>query len=278
MAKHKLVVEGTSITINKEGFISLTDIAKRSSDREPNQVIRSWLRNQGTINYLEAWETVHNVNFKHGQMDMFRKQASNNRAKISAQLYIEETQAKGLTSKSGRYGGTFAHSDIALNFCYWLSPEFQVYFLKEFQRLKSEEARMLGLEFDLRREISKANYPFQTEAIDTYIVSPKMNKLDKKNIYSSEADLLNKVLFGCTAKEWKKQNISKKGNIRDHATIEELMILANLEFLNGKLIQWDCDQELRAKMLADTVKEQLTLYKKSKAVKRIKEKEQRRLD
>jgi hypothetical protein len=141
-----------------------------------------------------------------------------------------------MVSTSGRYGGTYAHSDIALDFCRWIDPRFAVWVNKEFQRLKNEEAKRLGLEFDLRRELTKANYPLHTDAIKKYLVTPKADSKKKRLVYANEADLLNVVLFGCTAKDWKTNNPAKKGNIRDHATIEELMILANIEFLNGKLI------------------------------------------
>lgn len=270
MAKNKIKVEGISITIDANGFVSITDIAKKSANTRPREVIRNWLRNLSTINYLEEWEKAHNPNFKGVQFDPFRKNAGKNNFIISPKLYIEQIEPVGIISKSGRYGGTYVHSDIALNFCYWLSPKFQVYFLKEFQRLKNDEATRLGLQFDLRRELSKANYPFHTDAIKKYLVSPNTQKAAL--IYASEADLLNTVLFGCTAKQWKAHNPNKPGNIRDYATIEELMIMANIEFLNGKLIAWDCDQEQRAELLNETVKEQMKIYKKSSAVKRIKAK------
>ena len=203
MAKKKITVDGTTIRINKDSYVSLTDIAKRSTDREPAQVIRGWLRNTNTINFLATWEEVHNSDFKPVQMDRFRKQASDNRKKISAQSFIEQTEAIGLTSKSGRYGGTFAHSDIALNFCYWLSPEFQVYFLKEFQRLKEDEAKRLNIEWNIRRELTKAHYPMLKEAV-LNALPPEENKA---GFYlADEADLINQIVFGMTAKQWKAKN------------------------------------------------------------------------
>jgi hypothetical protein len=192
---------------------------------------------------------------------------------LSVKEWIAKTNANGMKASAGRYDGTYAHKDIAFQFATWFSSTFYLYLIKEFQRLKDDEAKRLGLQFDhLRRELTKANYPLQTDAIKKYLVAPKSDNKTKQLIYANEADLLNVVLFGCTAKDWKNNNPTKKGNIRDYATIEELMILANIEFLNGKLIAWDCDQEQRTELLKETVKEQMKLYKQSKAVKRIKDK------
>ena len=180
MAKQKLTVDGLTIAIDKQGYISITDIAKRSTNYKPAESIRNWIRNNDTINFLEIWETLHNENFKVGAMTEFRKSAANRTLRIGAQTLVEKTNAIGLVSKSGRYGGTYAHSDIALNFCYWLSPQFQVYFLKEFQRLKNDEAVRLGLQFDLRRELTKTNYSLQTDAIKQRLI-PKRATLKAKS-------------------------------------------------------------------------------------------------
>lgn len=269
MAKQKITVDGIDIRINDLDFISITDIAKRSSANKPAVTIQSWLRNQRTITFLATWEQVHNPNFKVSQMTDFREQAADNRSAITPKKYIEQTGAIGITAKSGRYGGTYTHSDIALNFCYWLSPEFQVYLAKEFQRLKGDEARRLGLEFDFKRELSRVNYPLHTEAIRTHLL-----KGGKSTgiVYASEADLLNIAVFGKTAKQWRMAYPELKGNIRDHASVEELMALSNIEYLNSKLIQWGFTNTQREETLTEAAKELFEAYKKTKAVERIKQK------
>lgn len=278
MAKQKLTVEGLQITIDKKGYISLTDIARQSDRDRPAELIRRWLRNTSTITYLGTWEQVHNPNFKVAQMSHFREYAAVNRNTISVKIYLEQTEAIGITSKSGRYGGTFSHSDIALNFCYWLSPEFQVYFLKEFQRLKNDEAVRLGLTFDLRREITKTNYSLQTEAIKTNLLTNKIKTTkNDSNVYASEADLLNIIVFACTAKQWKQRNPKKKGNLRDHASIEELLLLLNMESLNATMINWEYDQEMRAEVLKVEANRQRPIIAKDKAVKRLKDQNQKKL-
>jgi len=277
MAKQKLTVDGTSITIDANGFISITDIAKRSANIRPREVVRNWLRNLGTINYLEEWEKVHNPNFKGVQFDPFRKNAGKNDFIISPKMYIEQVGAIGMTSKSGRYGGTYTHSDIALNFCYWLNPKFQVYFLKEFQRLKNEEAIRLGLQFDLRRELTKTNYALQTDAIKQHLIPPKILTKQSSLYYANEADLLNVIVFGNTAKEWKAQHPNKKGNRRDYASIEQLILLLNMEALNATMINWEWSQEMRLQVLQTESKRQIPLIRKSAAMKRIKASESKKI-
>lgn len=269
MAKQKITVDGISIRINDVDYISITDIAKKSSANKPAVTIQSWLRNQRTISFLAAWEQAHNPNFKVSQMTDFREQAADNRSAITPKQFIEQTGAIGITAKSGRYGGTYSHSDIALNFCYWLSPEFQVYLAKEFQRLKQDEARRLGIEFDFKRELTRVNYPLHTEAIKTHLL-----KAGKSNgiVYANEADLLNVAIFGKTAKEWRTTNPNLKGNIRDYASVEELMALSNIEYLNSKLIQWGFNTNQREETLTEAAKELFEVYKKTKAVERIKRK------
>ena len=277
MAKKKLTVDGTTINIDSTGFVSLTDIAKRSVNTRPREVVRNWLRNQSTINYLEEWEQLHNPNFKGVQFDPFRKNAGRNDFVISPKVYVDQVQPIGMTSKAGRYGGTYVHSDIALNFCYWLNPRFQVYFLKEFQRLKTDESVRLGLTFDLRRELTKTNYSIQTDAIENLLIDKVRSKEYKGNIYASEADLLNTVVFGCTAKQWRAANADKKGNIRDYATIDELLLLLNMESLNGTMINWEYNQEMRGEILKVESNRQRQIKKKNKAVKRIKSQEKKKL-
>ena len=277
MAKKKLVVDGLTITVDKQGYISITDIAKRSTDYRPAESIRNWIRNNDTINFLEIWETVHNPDFKVGEMAHFRKLAANRTLRIGPQTLVEKTNAISLVSKSGRYGGTFAHSDIALNFCYWLSPQFQVYFLKEFQRLKNDEATRLGLQFDLRRELTKTNYALQTDAIKQYLIPPKVTSKQSSPFYANEADLLNVVVFGNTAKEWRTKYPNKKGNMRDHASIEQLILLLNMEALNATMINWEWTQEMRLQVLQTESKRQIPLINKSAAMKRIKANDSKKL-
>jgi len=274
MAKQKIIVDGTTIRINQEDYVSLTDIAKRSTDREPSQVIRGWLRNSGTVNFLATWEKVHNPSFKHVQMDRFREQASDNRRKISAQSFIEQTDAICMTSKSGRYGGTFAHSDIALNFCYWLSPEFQVYFLKEFQRLKEQEAKQLNIEWNIRRELAKAHYPMLKESVMENL--PTGAK--KPGFYlADEADLINQLVFGMTAQQFRAKYPSLKGNMRDNATVEQLLLVSDLQIVDSLLLKWQCDKPQRIEILEKFANDLRIHFSESVAVQRIQEIQNRAL-
>jgi len=278
MAKQKLTVDGLNISIDKDGYISLTDIAKQRND-EPRFIVRNWLRNSSTIKYLHKWESVHYPNNSNrADIGTLLDLASDNGFSMTPKQWIELTNADGIISKSGRYGGTFAHSDIALNFCYWLSPEFQVYFLKEFQRLKSDEAVRLGLTFDLRREITKTNYSIQTDAIKNNLLTEKIRKTKNDGmVYANEADLLNIIVFGTTAKQWKAANPNKKGNIRDSASIEELLLLLNMESLNGTMINWEYEQEMRAEILKVESDRQRPIIAKDKAVKRIAKADKKKL-
>ncbi len=273
MAKQKITVEGLSIALERvEGvdYVSLTDIAKQT-ERSPAESIRDWLRNSSTLLFLETWETLHNPNFKVGQMHQFRNDASDNRKTVSPQRYIEETGAIGIISKSGRYGGTLANSDIALNFCYWLSPSFQVYFIQEFQRLKEQEAGALGLSWSLRRELAKANYHIHTDAVRSNLV-PLMEWNTKKESlhFASEADLLNLAVFSTTAKQWKTLNPDAKGNLRDSASVKELQVLANMESINAALIEQGFTKEERLAVLSRRAERELTILEEVKALQEVK--------
>ena len=252
MAKKKqsITVQGTEIKLfvqREEDYISLTDIAKRVNDR-PEIVIQNWLRNRDTIEFLGVWEQLHNSEFKHIEFDVFRSRAGLNSFVLSPKQWIEKTGAIGLQSKSGRYGGTFAHRDIALAFCYWISPPFQLYLIKEFQRLKQIEAKEKqdALEWSVRRLLTKINYSVHTDAIKEELIPPRLAQ-DKTSglVYAGEADILNLALFGMTAKEWRTQNPEAKGNIRDQATTEQLLVLANLEAINAELIRQGLSQDER---------------------------------
>lgn len=200
--------------------------------------------------------------------DLFDRFMDNKKA-VSAQRWIDETGAIGIKQKAGRGGGTYAHSDIALNFMYWLSPEFQIYFLKEFQRLKKDEGIRLGRQWTVRREISKANHPIFTEAIKANLIPEKLLKRKAGIIYANEADILNKAVFGLTAKEWKMNNPTAKGNIRDHASVVDLLIISNLQVLDASLIQWGSDLQQRIELLTEKAMEQKEILKKSKAIDRM---------
>jgi hypothetical protein len=232
----KINVQKTDVTIlkiNEDDYISLTDIAKYKSN-EPADVIANWMRNRNTIEYLGIWETLYNPVFKPLEFEGFKKEAGLNAFTLSPQKWIEATNAKGMISKSGRYGGTFAHKDIAFKFAAWISIEFELYFIKEFQRLKEEEQKQLG--WTAKRELSKINYHIHTDAVKHNLIPAELTPQQISNVYANEADVLNVALFGITAKQWRDANPDLKGNIRDYATINELICLSNMENLNAVFI------------------------------------------
>lgn len=232
----KIVVDNTSITVlrfKESDFISLTDIAKRKSD-EPSAVIGNWIRNRNTIEYLGIWETLYNPDFKLLEFEGFRKEAGLNAFTLSPLKWVITTNAAGICVKSGRYGGTFAHKDIAFKFASWISVEFELYLYKEFQRLKEEEQKQLG--WSAKRELAKLNYRIHTDAIKQNLIPPELDRRKASIVYANEADVLNVAMFGLTAQEWREANPDKKGNIRDYANINELICLSNLESLNAVFI------------------------------------------
>ena len=223
-------------------FISLTDIARYKSD-EPKDVIKNWMRSKDTIEFLGLWEKLHNSNFKGVEFDSFRNQAGSNAFTMSPTKWIETTGAIGIVSKSGRYGGTFAHSDIAFEFASWISAEFKLYIIKDYKRLKADENSRFSLNWNLNREISKLNYRIHTDAIKEKLIPPELTPAQISFTYANEADMLNVVLFGRTAKQWKDENPDIKGNMRDGATLNQLLILANLESYNAVLIHQGNNQK-----------------------------------
>lgn len=235
------------ITGDVTDYFSLTDLAKRKSER-PDQTISNWLRNRNTIEYLGTWETVHNPNFNALEFEGFKNRAGLNAFTISSSQWIEKTNALGITVKAGRYGGTYAHQEIALGFCYWLDPIFQVYVNKEFLALKNEQNNRLGLDWNLKRTLSKINYTVHTDAIKEELMPPRITK-GAGIVYASEADILNLAVFGITAKMWRSQNEHLKGNIRDYATHEQLLVLSNLEAINAELIRMKLNQDERIDIL-----------------------------
>ncbi len=232
----------TIIKIDNVDYISLTDIAKHKSD-DPAAVIANWLRNRNTIEFLGIWEILYNIHFKPLEFEGFKKEAGLNAFTLSPHKWIERTNAIGIISKSGRYGGTFAHRDIAFKFASWISVEFEIYMVKEFQRLKEEEQKQLG--WSAKRELAKINYHIHTDAIKQNLIPAELTKEQTTIIYASEADVLNMALFGLTAKQWREANPDLKGNIRDYATINQLICLSNMENINAVLINKGVAQKQR---------------------------------
>jgi len=271
----KITVHNTEIIfLNTEigDYISLTDIARHKDSEHTDDIIKNWLRNRNTIELLGFWETIYNPNFKPVEFDGFRKQAGLNSFVMTPKRWIESTNAIGITSKSGRYGGTFAHKDIALEFASWISIEFKLYVLKEFQRLKDDENNRLQLEWNLQRTISKINYKIHTDAIKENLVPNEITKLQASIVYANEADLLNVALFGMTAKEWRDNNHDKKGNIRDYATLEQLVVLSNMESINALLIQQNLPQRDRLVQLNKVAITQMKSLLENKGIKQLKSK------
>ena len=262
--KETIEAEGFAIQIYTEDFkndyISLTDIARYKSD-EPFIVINNWLRSKDNIQFLGLWESMHNPDFKPIEFDRFRKEAGSNAFTLSPQKWIEKTNATGIVSKSGRYGGTFAHSDIAMEFASWISPEFKLYIIRDYKRLKSDENSRLSLGWNLNREISKINYKIHTDAIKEYLLKDLTNEqLSYK--YASEADMLNAALFNKRAKQWREENPDLKGKMRDYASLNELLVLANMESYNAILIGKGMDQKERMIELRKLARNQLMSIEK----------------
>ena len=262
--KETIEAKGFAIQIYTEDFkndyISLTDIARYKSD-EPFIVINNWLRSKDNIQFLGLWESMHNPDFKPIEFDRFRNEAGSNAFTLSPQKWIEKTNAIGIVSKSGRYGGTFAHSDIAMEFASWISPEFKLYIIQDYKRLKSDENSRLSLGWNLNREISKINYKIHTDAIKEYLLKDLTNEqLSYK--YASEADMLNVALFNKRAKQWREENPDLKGNMRDYASLNELLVLANMESCNAILIGKGMDQKERMIELRKLARNQLMSIEK----------------
>ena len=233
MAK-KIIVKDTEINIlnvNNEDYICLTDMIKA---KDGDFFVTDWLRNRNTLEYIGIWEKVYNPNFNYGEFAIIRSQAGLNSFKISVKDFVAKTNAISLQAKAGRYGGTYAHKDIAFEFAMWISPEFKIYIVKDFQRLKEEEQKQIG--WNAKRELSRINYHINTDAIKTNLIPKEITSLQTSIIYAEEADVLNVALFGMTAKQWRENNPNKKGNIRDYATINELICLSNMENINALLI------------------------------------------
>lgn len=242
-----LLVKGIEIRtkrINSEDYICISDMLKA---KDGDFFITDWLRNRNTLEYLGIWEQVFNPDFNCGEFAIIKSHAGLNSFKISVKEWVESTHAIGITASAGRYGGTYAHRDIALEFGMWINPEFKIYLIKEFQRLKAEEQKQLG--WSAKRELAKMNYRIHTDAIKQNLIPPKLNSRKASLIYADEADVLNVAMFGMTAQEWRSANPDKKGNIRDYASINELICLANMENLNSVMIGEQTPQSERLKKL-----------------------------
>jgi hypothetical protein len=235
--KTTINVQGAAITVmsqHEDDFISLTDMSRKFGD---DTLIYSWMRNRNTLEFLGIWEQIHNPVFNSCEFETFKKEAGLNSFHLSPKKWIDATQAIGIQSRAGRYGGgTFAHKDLAFEFGTWLSPEFKLYLIKEFQRLKDDESQRLSLEWNFQRTLSKVNYKIHTDAIKERLIPAQLSAEQKSAAYASEADLLNVALFGITAKQWRDANPEQTGNMRDAATLEQLVVLSNLESINAMLI------------------------------------------
>ena len=256
----KLKINNVEINVTKfndEDYICLTDMMVA---KDGDFFVTDWLRNKNTLEYIGIWEKVYNPDFNYGEFSIIKNQAGLNRFKISVKDFVSKTNAISLYAKAGRYGGTYAHKDIAFEFAMWISPEFKIYIVKEFQRLKEEEQRQLG--WSAKRELSKINYHIHTDAIIDYLIPDNISNKAASFIYSDEADVLNVALFGKTAKMWRDENTDLKGNIRDHASIQQLIVLINLESMNSELIKLGLSQSERAVRLNKMAIEQLTTLNK----------------
>ena len=243
----KLVVKGAEISVQwnpeRDDFISLTDIAKLKDSDNPRYIIQNWLRNRNTIEFLGVWESLYNPSFNRVEFDAFRSQAGLNSFVMTPQKWVESTRAIGIISKAGRYGGTYAHKEIAFEFASWISVEFKLYLVKEFERLKTEEMKQLG--WDIKRNLAKINYRIHTDAIKENLIPPELSAKQVSMVYASEADVLNMALFGMTAKQWRDSHPELKGNIRDYANVSQLVCLSNLENLNAVFISEGMSQAER---------------------------------
>lgn len=260
--KEKLHAKGLEIAIYTEDFrneyISLTDIAKYRNADDPRFVIQNWMRARDVIDFLGIWELLHNPDFNRVNFEAVKNEAGYNRFVMTPTKWIEQTGARGIICKAGRYGGgTFAHADIAMEFASWVSPEFKLYMMKDYRRLKLDENSRLSLSWNLNREVSKLNYRVHTDAIKQNLVLPDLTPEQKSFVYADEADVLNVALFGQTARQWRDANPTKKGNIRDYATIQQLLVLANLESYNAILITQSMPQNIRMQSLRDMAVKQL---------------------
>jgi hypothetical protein len=268
----KLTILNNDIFIykqNRNDFISLTDIARYKNSKEPKDVVKNWFRNRNTIEFLGLWEKINNPSFKGVEFDSFRMSAGLNSFVLSPQKWINTTQAIGVISKSGRYGGTYAHKDIAFEFASWISAEFKLFLIKEFQRLKEQEYEREKLSWSAKRMLTKINYRIHTDSIKEHLVPKLLNKNQIRYLYANEADVLNISLFGITAKDWKSANSDLDGNMRDYANVIQLVCLANLESFNAEFIRQGLEQSERLKQLNEIAIIQMKSLVQSSSIKKM---------
>jgi len=264
--KTTIDVKGTAITVitkRSDDYISLTDIAKYKNADNPRFVIQNWMRTRFTMEFLGIWERLNNHNFNRVEFEAFKNESGSNAFVMTPKQWISKTRAIGIVSKAGRYGGTYAHKDIAFEFASWISVEFKIYLIKEFQRLKEDENSRLSLAWNLNRTLSKLNYRIHTDAIQTHLIPSAITPTQAAITYANEADILNVALFGMTAKQWRDSNLDQKGNMRDHATIEQLLVLANIESMNAELIHMKLSQGERLKRLNEIAIRQMQVLTSS---------------
>ena len=265
MSKHKtLIVLNEEIRVTQDNYISLTDMLR---SKDGDFFISDWLRNRNTLEYLGIWERVHNPDFNYGEFATITNQSGLNSFKISVKDWVAKTRAIGIQAKAGRYGGTYAHPDIAFEFGMWISAEFKIFLVKEFQRLKEAEHQQLG--WDVRRQLTKINYRIHTDAVKENLIPPALTPQKISLVYANEADLLNMALFGKTAKQWRDENPDKDGNMRDYANVTQLVCLANLEVLNAHLITHALMQSERIKLLNQTAIQQMRLLTEDNSIKKL---------
>jgi hypothetical protein len=275
MAKNKTInVQGREIALISDkvnDYISLTDMARYRDAERTNYIIQNWMRTRSAIEFCGLWEQLNNPDFKSIEFDAFKNESGSNSFALTPQKWIESTNAKGIVSKSGRYGGTFAHRDIAFEFATWISAEFKFYFIKEFQRLKADENDRLKLDWNLQRTLARVNYHIHTDAIKENLIPKQLSKSQTSFVYANEADLLNVALFGITAKQWRDANPKADGNIRDMATLEQLVVLSNLESINAVLIHQGLQQPERLMQLNKIAITQMkSLVNRLNTIKKIK--------
>ena len=274
MAKNKTInVKGTEIVLFSKGseeYISITDIARYKNAIEPKDIVKNWMRSRSTIEFLGLWEKIHNPNFKGVEFDSFMYEAGSNSFALSPSKWIESTNAIGIISKAGSGGGTYAHLDIAFEFASWVSAEFKLYLLVEFKRLKEDENDRLKLEWNLQRTLAKVNYRIHTDAIKENLIPQLVGKKETALVYANEADLLNVALFGKTALQWRTENPDAKGNVRDEASIEQLVVLSNMESINAVLIHNGLSQSERLIQLNQMAITQMKSLLQNSSVKKLK--------
>ena len=271
--KTTIEVQGTSVVVlsqNQQDIFCLTDIAKFKNPDHPDDVIRNWLRSRNTVEFLGVWERLNNPSFNPVEFDGIRMQTGLNSFVLTPKQWIAKTGAVGITSSAGRYGGTYAHKDIAFEFASWVSVEFKLYLIKEFQRLKDDENRRLSLAWNLNRTLSKLNYRIHTDAIQAHLIPAAVTPAQAAITYASEADLLNVALFGQTAKQWRDVNPKLEGNMREYATIEELLVLANIEGMNAEFIHMALPQGKRLKRLNEIAIRQMRVLTSASATNKLK--------